>query len=237
MSIKGYFGFEKSSPITVEYPESFSFVDTIEEKLEYLRAIEDQEHARMTAIESKTSQLIGMTSIIFTLIGIFVSNYLTKLNSLPNWLQIVMIILFLLSLAFYVNTIFQASRYMEVNKHFYGQRSASTVCKKFEDANAFKVEEVKDLIYVIQRNTKVTNLKINYLLYGYRSFKVATLGVGALSIVMLVGGKFSGRSVPNEVVISQPVTISHLDSSLVNSISTSLIPKIVIVHDTVYRKK
>jgi hypothetical protein len=237
MSLKSYLGFERIAPITVDYPETYSFTDTIDEKLEYLRSIEGQEQARMTVIESKTSQLIGMTSIIFTLIGLFVTNYLTKLNSLPNWIQIVLIVLFLLSLAFYVNTIFQASRYLEVNKHFYGQKSTSTVSKEFENANAFKIEEIKDLIYIIQRNTKVTNLKINYLLYGYRSFKIATLGVGALSIIMLVGGKFSGKNTPNEVEIIQPVTINHLDSSLTNSISAIPIPKVILIHDTLYVKK
>ena len=235
--MREHFGFIRLEKATAIYPEDFSQADNLEEKVEYLNAMVDQEESRMGAIESKIGQLIGMTSIVFTLLGIFVANYLSKFSALPCWLQTLMIAVYVVSLGFYINTIFQASRYLDITKHAYGQRGVSTVRKAFADKKAFLLEEAKDLIYMAEKNSKVNDQKATYLSFGYQSFKSATIGIALLSVIMLLSGKFSNPQILTNVAVVQPVTISHLDSSLRNSIPIPSTPRIILIHDTIYLKR
>lgn len=236
---KEYFGFIKEQEISVIYPDSFEFVDHIDLKKEYLIALDTQEASRQTIIESKTSQLIGQAGIIFSLLSLFISNYFSKFKDLPITIQLVFIFLFVIILFLYLTTIFQATKYLNVKKYSYAQRSVSTVMSKFNNDNAFKVEEIKDLIYSIERNTKVNNQKCNNLIYAYRSFKIATIGVGVLSILLILSGYFVNNNSPNKVVIANPVMIQGLDSTIkiLQTQKSQVIKNTVTVPDTTLKLK
>lgn len=236
MSIPTYLGFGKEEAIDNKYQDSFPNTDTLDLKLAYLKQLESHEATRMSAIETKTSQLIGMTSIIFSLLGLFISNYVTKFQNLQIGVQIILIAVFLIGLSFYINTIFQASRYLDISKHAYGQRSTTTVQQAFGSESQFKIEEIKDLLFSIERSILVNNRKSNYLIYGYRSFKIATTCVGLLSVLLLTAGYFSMDPKPNRVVVENSISGKNLESIMNNAVSHLPIPKVILVHDTIYKK-
>jgi hypothetical protein len=229
-----FLGFQQSKEIKIEYPDTFVLKDSLGLKLDYLKSLETQESARTTTIESKTSQLIGQTSVVFSLLGLFISNYLSKFNSLPVGLQISLVITFLIAVIFYLFTIFNATKYLKISNYAYGQRSTTTVKSIFKSDDDFKLEEIKDLIYCIEKNIQVTNNKSVNLLNAYQNFKIATFFVGILSVILLISGYFLSDSSPKKVVIDNPVIVKNLDSNF-HQLLHNAIPKIVIIHDTIYR--
>jgi len=228
-----YFGYVKESDINVPYPEDFILSDTLDLKLDYLKALDSQENGRQSTIETKTSQLIGQAGIIFSLLSLFIANYISKFSSFPPMVQTVLILLFLVTLLFYLSTINQATKYMNIHKYIYGQRSVSTVLNQFNNDDKFKIEEIRDLIYSINRNTLVNNQKCNNLIYAYRSFKVGTASIGLLSVLLITSGYFLPKQEIPKIIIEKPISISELDTS----IKLLRERNIITVHDTVYLKK
>ncbi len=212
--IKKILGFEKEENISNEYPNSFDLTDSLDLKLEYLKSLDSQENTRQSIIETKTSQVIGQTAIIFSLLSLFISNYLSNLKNAPVFIQLSLIFIFSLTLFFYLITIFQATKYLNISRYVYGQRSISTVQKKFKTDEEFKVEEIKDLIYSIERNTKVNNQKSNNLLHAYRSFKIGTMLIGLLAFMLILSGNFLPKAGENKVKIENPISVKNLDSLL-----------------------
>jgi hypothetical protein len=129
-------------------------------------------------------------------------------------------------------TIFQATKYMNIHKYIYGQRNVSTVKAKFDNDDDFKREEIKDLIYSIDRNTLVNNQKCNNLMYAYRSFTSGTIAVGVLSILLISSGYFLPKAETSKVNIENPVILRGLDTTL-NTLQNR---PVIIIHDTVYIK-
>jgi hypothetical protein len=193
-SILHYFGFEKEQRTRVLYQHSYTFHDTLDLKLAYLKALSDQEDSRQDIIESKASQITGQSGIIFSLLSLFIANYISRLTDLPLIFQIVLIIVFLISLFLYLNTIFQATKNLNITKYAYAQRSVTTVQAKFNSEEDFKVEEIKDLIFSIEKNTGNNNLKSNNLIYAYRSFTLGTIFIGLLAVLLI----FSSYWLPKE---------------------------------------
>ena len=215
-TFRQYFGYVKDAEIEATYPKSFTFTDNLDLKTAYLKALDDQEGSRQSSIESKTSQLIGQTGIIFTILGLFIANYFSKFSTWPLLLQILLIVIFLVSFFFYLATIFQATKYLNVLKYKYGQRSVSTVKNKFDTEDDFKVEEIKDLIYSIERNTQVNNLKCNNLIYAYRSFRVGTMMVGLLSILLILSAFLPPKQSVGKMQIENEIVIKRMDTALKN---------------------
>jgi hypothetical protein len=100
--LKKYFGFIADPPINVTYPIAFEAKDNLKLKVDYLKVLDAQESGRQSTIESKTSQLIGQTGIIFTLLGLFITNYISKFSSWPTILQILLIVSFFICFFFYL---------------------------------------------------------------------------------------------------------------------------------------
>lgn len=210
--IKEHFGFIKQEETSIKYPSEFNYADNLDLKTEYLKELDKQEDTRRATIDSKISQLIGQTGIIFSILSLFISNYISEFNRSSIILQLVLIILFIIALFFYLYTIIIASNYLNVSKYKYGQRDVATVRKKFNSEDDFKIEEIKDLIYSIERNTMVTNQKCNKLIYAYRSFRIATITVGILSISLITAGYFMPKPESARIKLENPVIIKDLDS-------------------------
>lgn len=212
--IKDYLGFKRDEKIKVSYPDKFEAKDNLDLKKEYLKTLESQESSRQATVETKTSQLIGQTGIIFTIINLFIANYISKFSTWPRGYQILLIVLFLICFFFYLCTILQATKYLNVKKYSYGQRDVSTVLQAFKSKEEFLVEEIKDLIYSIERNIRVNNLKCNNLLYAYRSFKLGTFVGGLLSILLILSVYFSGEQPVPRTYIEGKINLSGVDSTL-----------------------
>jgi hypothetical protein len=215
-AFKTYFGFVPDAPIEVKYLQTFDAIDNLELKMDYLKELDRQESSRQTIIETKTSQLVGQTGIIFTILGLFIANYISKFNSWPFSFQIGLILFFLISFFFYLCTIFQATKYLNVSKYSYGQRDVSTVKKKFSTQEDFRIEEIKDLIYSIQRNTQINNLKCNNLMYAYRAFRVGTITGGLLSVLLIFSAFSTPNAGPIQVQVENPIVLENLETLLKN---------------------
>jgi hypothetical protein len=209
-----YLGFQKESEIKVQYPDDFSLVDVLDLKIDYLKELDKQENERQNTIETKTSQLIGQTGIIFSLLSLFISTYIAKFGDLLLVFQLLLVLIFIFTLLFYLITIYNATKYLNVIKYKYGQRSADTVKNKFKDEEAFKIEEIKDLVYSIERNTKINNQKCDHLIFAYRSFKIANLFVGCLACVLISSSYFSKKPELSKINIDGPIAIQGIDSTI-----------------------
>ena len=181
-----FLGFHKEPEVKAEYPKSFIFSDNIDLKLQYLKDLDNQENDRQGIIETKTSQLIGQTGIIFSLLGLFIPTYIDKFADVNAIFKICCVASFIFTLSFYLLTIYHATKYLNIHKYKYGQRSATTIMKSYGKKKDFKVEEIKDLLFCIDRNTQVNNLKAGNLIYAYRCFKLGNIFVGILSVCLLL---------------------------------------------------
>lgn len=230
-----YLGFVKVPDIEVTYPDNFDFIDNLDLKTQYLISLESQEASRLTAIESKTSQLIGFTGIIFSILSLFISNYLSKFSALPLILQILLAILLVISLLLYLLTIYHATKYLDIRKFAYGQRSTSTVKARYP-ADGFKIEQIKDMIYSIERNTQLTNIRSSGLIYGYRTFRLATVFVGILSLFVVFVGYFLPKPLTPTVIVEKPISVKGIDSETILRIEKAILmekQQPVVIHDTV----
>jgi hypothetical protein len=210
--LKNYFGFIKEEEITATYPDAFNFTDNLDLKTEYLKTLDAQENDRRASIDTKTSQLIGQTGIIFSIVSLFITNFISKFNSWHIWFQVLIIAFFLITLGLYLMAIIKATEYLNIHKYKYGQRNVSTVSQVFASEEAFKTEEIKDMIYSIERNTKVTNQKCNNLVYAHRFFRVGTISVGILSVLMILSAYITSPAVTTTIKLEQPISIKGIDS-------------------------
>lgn len=226
-SLFSFLGFIKATDIKTSYPDDFKFTDNLDLKIQYLKDLDSQENERQNTIDNKTSQLIGQTGIIFSLLSLFIPTYIDKFQDVSSLYKIISIATFLFTLIFYLLTIYHATKYLNAAKYKYGQRSTDTVKKKFKDEESFKTEEVKDLIFCIERNTELNTFKAGNLIYAYRSFKIGNLFIGILSLVLLFSFYSLKSKEPNKVNIVGPIIIKELDS-LLRSNRDSLNKQIII---------
>lgn len=210
--LQNYFGFVKDKEIDAVYPDSFDLRDNLDLKIEYLKALDDRENERRTSIDTKTSQLIGQTAIIFSIVSLFISNFISKFGTWPLLVQVLLISVFMLTLWLYLMTIIKATEYLNIHKYSYGQRSTTTVSKIFETSEDFQIEEIKDVIYAIERNTQVTNLKCNNLVYAHRFFRFGTIMVGVLAGLMILTAYITPAKQDTVIKIDQPLKVEHMDS-------------------------
>lgn len=208
-----YFGFVKTTDQPVSYPDNFAFTDNIQLKLEYLKSLDAQEVERQATIDTKTSHLIGQTGVIFSLVGLFIPMYFDKFSGLDLVYQIVVISIFLLTLLFYLFAIAHATKYLNVKNYKYAQRSTATVKKNYQRNKDLRIEEVKDLIFSIEKNTGINNRKAGNLIYGYRCFRAGNVMVGVLSLLLLISIYFMPKDQTEKVTIDS-VELKSLDSSM-----------------------
>lgn len=211
-SFYSFFGFTKTPEIKTFYPDTFSFSDNLDLKLQYLKELNEQVNERQNTIDTKTSQLIGQTGIIFSLVGLFIPTYIDKFQDISTTYKVVCICVFVITLTFYLLCIFHATKYLNVSKYKYGQRSTDTIKRKFQTEDDFKIEEIKDLIFCIERNTELDTLKAGNLIYAHRSFKIGNLSIGLLSLLLLFSFYSLKPKEPNKITIEGAVSIKGLDS-------------------------
>ncbi len=204
-----FLGFHREPEIKAEYPKSFIFSDNIDLKLQYLKDLDTQENDRQSIIETKTSQLIGQTGIIFSLLSLFIPTYIDKFEDVNAIFKLCCVASFIITLSFYLLTIYHATKYLNIHRYKYGQRSATTVMKSYEKKKDFKVEEVKDLLFCIDRNTQVNNLKAGNLINAYRCFKLGNIFIGILSICLLLSFYFKNDKQQQKTMIGRAVISSR----------------------------
>ncbi len=196
----------------------------------FLKSLESEESNRLSLIESKTSQLISQTGIIFSLLSLFVPILIDKVSDLHFSVKLILLFLLVLSFCFYMLTIKNALKNFNVSKFKYSKPSPNNVLK-FQDSNThdFYAEEVRDLLYCINENLKINNRKATNLLHSYNSFRIGNTLTGILvvffSIVLLF---FDPRK--EGTIIEEPIKIEGLDSTI------NELRKAVLLKDTIFIK-
>jgi hypothetical protein len=204
----------QNSEITVTYPTDLSISHAIDLKRQYLMDLESEENLRQNIIESKTSQLIGQTGIIFSLLSLFIPTYGDKFKDLPIPFQIFILLVFVLTMASYLLTIFHATKYLNVKKYFYGRRSINTIKASYLLDDDFKREEIRDLVYIIERNTKVNNLKAGDLIFAFRSFKIANIFLAILVATLISFVIYLNKPDSKLLTIKDPIEVKELYSTI-----------------------
>ncbi len=203
-----------------------------EQHKNYLKSIEQEEANRLNIIENKTAQLISQTGIIFSLLSLFVPILIDKVTDL-SWKAKITILVFLLgAFFFYMATIWNALKNFNVKKFNYSMPSPKNVIKyQDKELGFFFAEEVKDLLYCIGTNIKITNIKANNLLYSYNSFKLANVLTGVLVFVFCIALLFFEPK-KDPVTIQNPIEIKNF-----NTTTEKIVDAINSIHDTIYIQK
>jgi hypothetical protein len=184
---------------------------------DFLKALEDQEDSRLAAVETKTSQMVSQTGIIFSLLSLFIPILIDKLTGLNIYVKISLLILLAITFLLYVITIQNALKNYKVNNFRYPSPSPQNVIfKTNHNLNNFYTEEVKDLLYCINVNHNLNNKKATNLLHAYASFKYANMLTSCLVILFCISIFFFNPK-KDSISIDNEIKIQHFDS-LMNKI-------------------
>lgn len=195
----------------------------------YLKNLEDEESSRLAIIESKTSQLISQTGIIFSLLSLFVPILIDKATSLHFFVKLLLLMLLISAFSFYMLTIRNALKNFNVKNFTYSKPSPKNVLNlQNKSLDVFYAEEVRDLLYCINQNFKINNRKATNLLHSYNSFKIANTSTGILVAVFSIV-LFYFNTKKESLTIENPIKIENLDSSI-NILTNAITAK----KDTVY---
>lgn len=188
--ILNYFGFflkdENSYPYSYDYRD-YTNVDSVKSILhkELLTSIEEKEDIRLGIIDTKTSQLITYTGIIFSGLSLFIPILLSKTSGQGLCIRVALLVLLALAFLFYFLTINNAIRNYDIGKFVYSSSHPNNVIKyQLNSVEEFTSIEIRDLLFSINQNLKSNNEKANNLIYAYRAFKIANVMTALLGLLL-----------------------------------------------------
>ncbi|HYV90915.1 MAG TPA: hypothetical protein VE978_03995 [Chitinophagales bacterium] len=216
--IVNYVGLWIEKDVSNPYTYNINDYKTIDEKKikahkGLLKALEKKEDDRLTIIDSKTSQIVTYTGIIFSALSLFIPILLDKISDHSLFARIIFIIVLVFAFLFYVLTIHNAIRNYNIGKFHYSRSDPNNVIKYQDKSESeFTNIEIKDLLYSYNQNSKTNDEKANNLIYAYRAFRIAnamTAIIGALICSSLLFAK------PKEedINIKNPIQIQNFDST------------------------
>lgn len=202
-----------SKAVTIQPFVNTTDLKVAEKYLDYLKELDNYQKERRTIIEGKNSQLVGQASIVTSIFSLFVPLLVDKFNDLSWWISIPFSIIFLFVLSHYLLTILHSIKTLKIDKYNYPTRSTSTITKASRATNEldFINEEIKDLIYIIDKASPFDNDKGQNLIFATRCFEIANIGFGILSIAIIVSTFFFRKETP-EVKVKN-INEIHLDST------------------------
>lgn len=165
----------------VRYPKYEYQKKASREHLQYLKELLEFQRDRQSTIENKTSQLVGQSSVVFSLVGLFVPIFYDKFLTSPLVARILLVLIFLIAFLFYLFTIIHSTRTLLINRYTYATGDTKTVLSNLS-IKEFIEEQVKDLIFSIQVNSYSNDLKGTNLILAHRTFSI---GNGAFAILAL----------------------------------------------------
>lgn len=192
--------------------------DKIRTHRDFLRSIEAEENNRLNLLETKTSQLVSQTGIIFSLLSLFIPFFIDKISDESLILKIGFLLILITAFGSYILTIHHAIKNYNVKKYIYSKPSPNNVLQyQNESVESFDQVEVKDLLYSINQNQKTNNKKADNLIYSYRTFKIGNITtavlVGVLCYSLLfVRKETESVNIDNPIKIEGPIRIQGIDS-------------------------
>lgn len=179
---------------------------------EALKLRVNEENERLTLIESKTSQMVSQTSLIFALLGLFVPTFVDKIGDQSSAIRIAFFILLFLAFIFYLLTIQIAAKNLNVKNFFYARPNPTNVIK-YQDKSVtdFLAIEIRDLFYSAGFNAETNNRKASNLVRSSACFRIANGFTAILGLLLCFLLLFSTAK-KNAVTIENPVRIENVDS-------------------------
>lgn len=216
--------------IVKEFYEPSTELRVAERYLTYLKEIHKYQRERRTTIENKNSQLVGQASMAISIIALFIPLLIGNLNSVILWLKVILLLFFLIIILHYILSISHAVKTLAVDNYEYPSRSTKSVTKtdRKETEIDFINSEIEDLIYIINQTTSNDNIKGSNLIYGARCFKIGNIGLGIMTILIVISTFSLKKETPeikiqnlNELKLEIPDTLKtnildlHLNDTLV----------------------
>jgi len=209
----GYRGIDRPYSLSeiIEYPEQIND-QILSEHRDYLLRLEDGEEKRLEGIESKTTQLIAQSGIVFSLLSIFIPILVEKSADIFLLYRIVIFVLLLISISFYILSIINAAKNYLVNRYQYAAPTPETVIEfGASTKEAFLNEQIKDLIKTIKVGKHQNNRKASNLIHSSRSFQVANV-LSAILVIIFALVLFNRKSEVEPTVIKNTLKIEGMDS-------------------------
>jgi hypothetical protein len=188
--------------------------DKIRAHKEFLKSIEAEENNRLSLLESKTSQLVSQTGIIFSLLSLFIPIFIDKVSGQNLSIRLLFLIILVFAFLFYMLTIRNAIKNFNIKSFVYSKPSPTNVIK-YQDKtdDEFIAIEVKDLLHGANQNLKTNNAKATNLIHSYNSFKVANTLTALLGVLICSSLLFADPK-KESMTIENPIEIKNLDSTM-----------------------
>lgn len=181
---------------------------------EFLKSIEAEENNRLSLLESKTSQLVSQTGIIFSLLSLFIPIFIDKVSGQTLSIRVLFLIILVLAFLFYMLTIRNAIKNFNIKNFVYSKPSPTNVIKyQGKTDDEFTAIEVKDLLHGANQNLKTNNTKATNLIHSYNAFKVANTLTALLGVLICCSLLFADPK-KDSMRIENPIEIKNLDSTL-----------------------
>jgi hypothetical protein len=174
----------------VEYPEYKYQKKISREHLIYLKDLLEFQRDRQSTIENKTSQLVGQSSVVFSLVALFVPLFYDKFIDTELLVKIILLSLFLLAFIFYLFTIIHSTRALSIHKYRYSTGDPKTVLSK-NSSKEFVEEQISDLVFSINLNSYSNDQKGTNLILAHRTFSFGNRVFALLAFVLCLLSFFS----------------------------------------------
>ena len=227
-----------------EHPEPFTYnykdydlnqksdSEKIIEHRNFLKSVLEGENNRLGFIENKTSQIISQTSIVFSLVGLFVPIIMDRFEDASIFLKVSIIILLLITFSLYLLSITNALKNFDIKKFRYPYSNPANVLDfKEKTIEQFNSELVRDYLLCINKCVQINNEKATNLLHSYKAFKLGNFSTGIIVMCVCSMLLFTKKE-ESSFTIKSPIEIKNLDSLLKRNR-----PIIIIQKDTLKKEK
>lgn len=202
---------------------------------EFLQSALEEENNRLGFIENKTSQIISQTSIVFSLVGLFIPLLIDRFESENLILRVMLIALLITTFILYLLSIANALKNFNVKKFRYPySNSRNVIDLKDKSKEEFNSELVRDYLYCIDETVRINNLKGTNLLHAYKSFKLGNYFTGVIVISICSILLFTKKNTEKTYIsIENPVEIKDLDSLLSKNKAVLILKENFVKTDTI----
>ena len=209
-----YIGFSKNEyPYAREKYKDSSTIEIAGQYLSYLDKLRQAHSERTQTIETKNSQIIGQSSIVISIISLFIPIFAEHFSQLNIYFKLYLVLIFVLLLLHFILAINHAIKLLLIDKNRYMFGSTSTISseKRPQTTLAFLNEEISDLIKSINFNASATNKMASNLVYASRCFRLGIWYFSVLTMSVLLSITVLEKS-PQNMSISNIKDLTEISS-------------------------
>ena len=178
---------------------------------DFLKSIESDENSRLVVLESKSSQIVAQTGVIFALLSLFIPLVIDKIDGFGWKLSIIILLVF--AFLFYLLTIYNGARNLNIGKYIYSRsKPINVITLQNKSEEEFLIEEINDLLYASKQNSKTNNAKGSNLIHAYNSFKIANI-IAAVIGVLLCTAALLTHPKKEPITIENPIKIESINAN------------------------